>query len=180
PFLPREKENWDTKIAFNTTRYFGPEVWYDRNGGEVRAGMCYHVGGNTKLYGAALFRLRERDFERVQHVGGVSPEWPLKYRDFEPYYAEAEKLYQVHGQSGLDPTEPPRSGAFPYPAMSRASRRWRTTWPRADLTRASRLSASASTRRRNISASASAAPRAMAIRVSSTPNPMPKWPGCGL
>ena len=80
PFLPREKENWDTKIAFNTTRYFGPEVWYDKNGGEVRAGMCYHVGGNTKLYGAALFRLRERDFERVQHAGGVSPEWPLKYR----------------------------------------------------------------------------------------------------
>jgi choline dehydrogenase-like flavoprotein len=121
PFLPREKENWDTKIAFNTTRYFGPEVWYDKNGGEVRAGMCYHVGGNTKLYGAALFRLRERDFEKVQHVGGISPEWPLKYRDFEPYYAEAEKLYQVHGQCGLDPTEPPR-GEFPYPAMSHEPR----------------------------------------------------------
>jgi choline dehydrogenase-like flavoprotein len=121
PFLPREKENWDTKVAFNTTRYFGPEVWYDKNGGEVKAGMCYHVGGNTKLYGAALFRLRERDFERVQHVGGVSPEWPLKYRDFEPYYAEAEKLYHVHGQTGLDPTEPPR-GEFPYPAMSHEPR----------------------------------------------------------
>ena len=113
PFLPREKENWDTKVAFNTTRYFGPEVWYDRNGGEVRAGMCYHVGGNTKLYGAALFRLRERDFETVQHVGGVKPEWPLKYRDFEPWYAEPEKLYRVHGKRGIDPTEPPRSGESP-------------------------------------------------------------------
>jgi choline dehydrogenase-like flavoprotein len=122
PFLPREKENWDTKVAFNTTRYFGPEVWHDKNGGEVRAGMCYHVGGNTKLYGAALFRLRERDFERVEHVGGVSPEWPIKYRDFEPYYAQAEKLYQVHGRRGLDPTEPPRSGEFPYPAMSHEPR----------------------------------------------------------
>jgi choline dehydrogenase-like flavoprotein len=57
----------------------------------VRAGMCYHVGGNTKLYGAALFRLRERDFEKVQHVGGISPEWPLKYRDFEPYSAPPRK-----------------------------------------------------------------------------------------
>lgn len=122
PFLPREKENWDTKTAFNTTRYFGPEVWYDRNGGEVRAGMCYHVGGNTKLYGAALFRLRERDFETVRQVDGMKPEWPLKYRDFEPYYAEAEKLYQVHGKRGLDPTEPPRSGEFPYPAMSHEPR----------------------------------------------------------
>ncbi|HEY6169186.1 MAG TPA: GMC family oxidoreductase, partial [Verrucomicrobiae bacterium] len=120
--LPREKENWDTKVAFNTTRYFGPEVWYDKNGGEVKAGMCYHVGGNTKLYGAALFRLRDRDFERVEHVGGISPEWPLKYRDFEPYYAEAEKLYQVHGKRGIDPTEPPRSGEFPFPAMSHEPR----------------------------------------------------------
>jgi len=122
PFLPREKENWDTKLAFNTTRYFGPELWYDKNGGEVRAGMCYHVGGNTKLYGAALFRLRERDFEKVPHVGGASPEWPLKYRDFEPWYAAAEKLYQVHGKSGLDPTEPPRSAEFPYPAISHEPR----------------------------------------------------------
>ena len=122
PFLPREKENWDTKVAFNTTRYFGPEVWHDPNGGEVKAGMCYHVGGNTKLYGAALFRLRERDFERVQHIGGISPEWPIRYADWEPYYTEAEELYQVHGQSGLDPTEPPRRREFPYPAMSHEPR----------------------------------------------------------
>lgn len=121
-FLPREKENWDTKVAFNTTRYFGPEVWLDRDGGEVRAGMCYHVGGNTKLYGAALFRLRERDFETVRHAGGVSPEWPLKYADFEPWYTEAERLYQVHGRSGLDPTEPPRRAEFPFPAMSHEPR----------------------------------------------------------
>lgn len=122
PFLPREKENWDTKTAFNTTRYFGPEIWSDKSGGEVRAGMCYHVGGNTKLYGAALFRLRERDFEAVRHIGGVSPGWPLKYADFEPYYSAAERLYQVHGRSGLDPTEPPRSSEFPYPAMSHEPR----------------------------------------------------------
>lgn len=122
PFLTREKENWDTKVVFNTTRYFGPEVWYDKNGGELRPGMCYHVGGNTKLYGAALFRLRERDFERVMHVGGESPEWPLKYGDFEPYYAAAEALYQVHGQTGMDPTEPPRSSEYPFPAISHEPR----------------------------------------------------------
>jgi choline dehydrogenase-like flavoprotein len=122
PFLQREKENWDTRTAFNTTRYFGPEVWYDKDGGEVRAGMCYHVGGNTKLYGAALFRLRERDFETVQHAGGSSPEWPLKYRDFEPWYSEAEALYHVHGKQGLDPTEPNRTGDFPYPPMSHEPR----------------------------------------------------------
>jgi choline dehydrogenase-like flavoprotein len=117
PFLPREKDNWDTRVAFNTTRYFGPEVWLDRNGGEVRAGMSYHVGGNTKLYGAALFRLREQDFERVQQVGGVSPEWPLQYADWEPYYTQAEALYQVHGQGAIDPTEPRRSRPYTWPAV---------------------------------------------------------------
>lgn len=122
PFLPREKENWDTRVAFNSTRYFGPEVWQDRDGKDLRAGMRYHVGGNTKLYGAALFRLRERDFESVQHVDGVSPEWPLKYRDWESWYARAEQLYHVHGEAGLDPTEPWRSGPYPWPAVSHEPR----------------------------------------------------------
>ncbi len=121
PFLPREKENWDTKIAFNTARYLGPEVWYDKNGGEVRAGMCYHVGGNTKLYGAALFRLSERDSERVQHAGGFSPEWPVKYCDFEPYYTKAEKLYQVHGKIVVDYTE------NNTPAFDRLMAKWTET-----------------------------------------------------
>lgn len=122
PFLPREKENWDTRAAFHTTRYFGPEVWLDRDGKELKAGMAYFVGGNTKLYGAALFRFRERDFEAVRHVGGVSPEWPLKYGDWEPYYSRAERLFQVHGGTGEDPTEPWRSEAYPWPAVSHEPR----------------------------------------------------------
>ena len=85
-------------------------------------GMSYFVGGNTKVYGAALFRLREKDFEAFQHKDGLSPAWPLKYKDFEPYYVQAEKLYQVHGKSGDDPTEPFRSEAFPYPAVSHEAR----------------------------------------------------------
>jgi len=122
PFLPREKENWDTKVAFNTTRYFGPEIWLDPQGREVKAGMAYFVGGNTKLYGAALFRLRERDFENVRHIDGLSPEWPLRYADFEPYYERAEALYHVHGRRGIDPTEPPRQSDYPWPAISHEPR----------------------------------------------------------
>ena len=82
----------------------------------------YYVGGNTKFYGAILFRLRERDFGEVQHYGGVSPAWPISYDDLEPYYAEAERLYLVHGAAGEDHTEPPRSGPFPYPAVSHEPR----------------------------------------------------------
>ena len=48
----------------------------------------------------------------------MSPAWPLKYDVFEPYYAEAELLFHVHGQRGEDPHEPPSTGPFPYPPVS--------------------------------------------------------------
>ena len=34
------------------------------------------------------------------HHGGISPSWPLRYEDFEPYYTMAEHLYHVHGEHG--------------------------------------------------------------------------------
>jgi choline dehydrogenase-like flavoprotein len=121
-YLPREPENWDSREVFGKDRYVAQESWYDKDGQPFRPHAQYYVGGNTKVYGAILFRLRERDFGRVQHHGGISPAWPLSYADFEPYYTEAEKLYLVHGERGEDPTEPPASGPFPYPAVSHESR----------------------------------------------------------
>lgn len=119
PFLPREKDNWSYHGSF---KYYSPEVMYNRDGGEIRPGFSYHVGGNTKVYGAALFRLRERDFQQYQHRDGISPEWPIKYRDWEQYYTEAEELYQVHGKAGEDPTDPWRSREYPHPPISHEPR----------------------------------------------------------
>jgi choline dehydrogenase-like flavoprotein len=121
-YLPREPENWDSHEVFNRDRYLSGEEWYDEGGQPFHPHQQYFVGGNTKFYGAILFRLRERDFDEVRHYGGISPAWPLSYLDFEPYYAEAEELYLVHGQRGEDPTEPPASGPFPYPAVSHEPR----------------------------------------------------------
>jgi len=122
-FLPREKANWDAREVYQNERYHTQEKWIDDNNGKpFRPQMSYWVGGNTKVYGAALLRLRERDFAAVEHKDGVSPAWPLTYGDFEPYYAEAEQLYDVHGTAGADPTEPARSGAFPHPAVSHEPR----------------------------------------------------------
>ncbi len=92
------------------------------DGETFHPGLHYFVGGNSKVYGAALFRLRERDFEAVQHKDGVSPAWPLKYADFEPFYTEAEQLFAVHGQRGEDPLEPPATGAYPFPPVSHEPR----------------------------------------------------------
>jgi len=121
-YLPREPENWDSKAVFLDERYLSGERWYDKDGQPFRPHQQYFVGGNTKFYGAILFRLRERDFDEVQHYGGISPAWPISYADLESYYAEAERLYLVHGQAGEDPTDPPRSGPFPHPAVSHEPR----------------------------------------------------------
>lgn len=117
-FLPREKDNWNPVEVYQKGRYYThAEKWVNKSGAEFSPQTCYWVGGNTKVYGAALLRLRERDFEQVQHKGGISPAWPLKYADFEPYYDQAEKLFDVHGQRGEDPTEPPASSEYPSPAV---------------------------------------------------------------
>jgi choline dehydrogenase-like flavoprotein len=121
-FLPREKENWSTTAVFLDNRYHTKEVWTDKDGKQLHPGTGYWVGGNTKVFGAAMFRLRQEDFEVLRHKGGISPEWPVKYDEFEPYYAKAEELFCVRGQGGIDPTEPPRSAPYPYPPVSNEPR----------------------------------------------------------
>ena len=121
-YLPREPENWDAKEIFLNERYLSGEEWIDKDGNAFHPHQQYFVGGNTKFYGAILFRLRERDFHEVRHHAGISPAWPLTYDDLEPYYTQAEKLYLVHGERGEDPTEAPASGPFPYPAVSHEPR----------------------------------------------------------
>lgn len=117
-YLKREKENWEPRAVFLENRYHTKEKWYDREGNAFSPGMNYYVGGNTKVYGAALLRLRERDFQEVHHYGGVSPAWPLNYETFRPWYLAAEKLYCVHGKRGEDPTEPPDSAPYFYDPIS--------------------------------------------------------------
>jgi choline dehydrogenase-like flavoprotein len=121
-YLPRERDNWDAKSVFLDNKYQAHETWYDKTGDEFQPGLHYWVGGNSKVYGAALLRLRERDFGEIVHEDGISPAWPLPYDAFEPYYAEAETLFQVHGARGEDPNEPWSSTPFPYPAVSHEPR----------------------------------------------------------
>lgn len=121
-YLPRSRANWDAQAVFVDADYQAKETWYGRDGKSFHPGLHYYVGGNSKVYGAALFRMRERDFEEIRHKDGISPAWPLKYDVFERYYAEAERLFHVHGQRGEDPTEPPSSGPFPYPPVSHEPR----------------------------------------------------------
>jgi choline dehydrogenase-like flavoprotein len=121
-YLPRERENWDTQAVFTDARYQTKETWYGADGKSFHPGLHYFVGGNSKVYGAVLLRLRERDFEAVTHADGISPAWPLGYEAFEPYYQMAEELYHVHGLRGEDPTEPRSTQGYAYPPLAHEPR----------------------------------------------------------
>ncbi|QHN05162.1 GMC family oxidoreductase [Granulicella sp. WH15] len=135
PFLPQERLNWDTSAVFLDNRYHTRETWLDKDGGELHPQQAYYVGGQTKVYGAAMFRLRVEDFGVLHHKGGISPAWPISYADMEPYYTRAEELFHVHGSLGanppakdgglgseFDPTEPFHSRPYPYAAFTNEPR----------------------------------------------------------
>jgi len=121
-WLPREPANWGAHEVFVDNRYVSEDTWYDAHGKPFQPQVHYFVGGATKLYGAALYRLRAEDFGELRHHDGISPAWPVGYDEFEPYYTEAERLYHVHGARGEDPTEPPASAPYPFPAVSHEPR----------------------------------------------------------
>jgi choline dehydrogenase-like flavoprotein len=121
-FVPVERQNWDAKAVFEDGRYVSKDTWYDGNGKAFQPQAHYNVGGATKFYGAALFRLRPSDFGERQFSSGTSPAWPVSYADMEPWYSRAESLYQVHGHHGDDPTEGPWSAQYPYPPVSHSRR----------------------------------------------------------
>ena len=121
-YLPRERENWDPQSVFIDAKYQAKETWYGADGKSFQPGLHYFVGGNSKVYGSVLLRLRERDFDEIRHPDGISPGWPVKYDAFEPYYQAAEELYHVHGLRGEDPTEPPSKSPYKYPPISHEPR----------------------------------------------------------
>jgi choline dehydrogenase-like flavoprotein len=121
-YVPREKDNWDPQAVNVDAKYNTKETWRDQEGKDLHPHTNYYVGGNTKFYGAALFRMRTEDFGELRHHGGISPAWPIRYGELEPYYTQAETLYQVHGKRGEDPTEPPANSPYPWPAVSHEPR----------------------------------------------------------
>ena len=122
-WLPREPENWSTVDVFVDGRYISPDSWYDPKAKSFyQPQVHYFVGGATKLYGAALYRMRAEDFSELRHHDGISPAWPISYADMEPYYTAAESMYEVHGARGEDPTEPPASAPYPFPAVAHEPR----------------------------------------------------------
>ena len=115
-FVPQEDHNWNPSSVWKDLRYRTTETWLDESGAAFRPYTHYCVGGNTKFWGTVMYRLRPEDFREMEHADGVSPAWPIDYDTLAPYYDRAERMYEVHGQHAVDPTEPPR-GPYPFPPV---------------------------------------------------------------
>jgi choline dehydrogenase-like flavoprotein len=107
----------DPRAIFQRGHFRPEETWYDGAGEAFNPGNYYYVGGNTKLYGAVLFRYRAEDFRPIQYKEGATVGWPFGYEEIEPWYGRAEALYQTRGAIGDDPTEPDHSSPYPFPPV---------------------------------------------------------------
>ena len=116
-YIPREDDNWNAQAVYIDKKYNGKDTWLDGANKPFTPNVFYNVGGATKFFGCTMIRFRERDFETVEHFGGLSPAWPISYAELEPYYGRAEALFHTMGEYGVDPTDPPRSTPYPFPGV---------------------------------------------------------------
>ena len=121
-WLPREPQNWLAQDVFVDNRYVSPDTWSYADGEAFQPQVHYCVGGATKLYGAALYRLRAEDFGELRHHDGISPAWPIGYDEMEPYYTRAEQLYRSTAPTARTRRTRPRARPYPFPAVSHEPR----------------------------------------------------------
>ena len=127
PFVERGPHNWGPEGSIMQTPYYteGPHYAANTDRGDSEAGVCACVGGASVFYGGVSLRFREADFLPDREIVGDSgARWPFAYEDLEPYYGEAERILNVAGRAGEDPTEPPRTSGYPSPpsGLSEVSR----------------------------------------------------------
>lgn len=115
--LEDSPEARDPAAIFRDGHFRPDETWLTPEGARFNPGNYACVGGNSKFYGAVLLRYRAQDFDRVRHMGGETPGWPITYDEMEPWYQRAEEMYRVRGATGADPTEPVHSGDYPCPPV---------------------------------------------------------------
>ncbi|GFZ94356.1 glucose dehydrogenase [Paenibacillus marchantiophytorum] len=80
------------QLAWEDTRIFDGsdpfDMGYDHSG--------RGVGGGTQNFTGVFLRFHESDF-KTKSIDGVGEDWPIHYKDLEPYYSRIEKEVAVSG-----------------------------------------------------------------------------------
>ena len=142
-WLPREPENWVASNVFVENRYVSEDTWYDASGKPFQPQIHYFVGGATKLYGAALYRLRKEDFGELKHHDGISPAWPISYDDWSRTTRRRSSCTRCTARAArIRPSRRRARRIRSRPSRtSRGSSSSRTTSPRRATTRSTRRAA---------------------------------------
>ena len=120
-YLPREPENWDSREVFRKERYLDDELWLDKDGTPYKP----HHSTSSAATPSSTARSCSGCASAISRRSGITGASRPRGRSPTPISSPTtprQKLYLVHGQRGEDPTEPPRSGPFPYPAVSHEPR----------------------------------------------------------
>jgi choline dehydrogenase-like flavoprotein len=56
----------------------------------------YHVGGRSLMWGRQSYRLSDLDFT-ANAKDGIAIDWPIRYKDIEPWYTYVEKFAGISG-----------------------------------------------------------------------------------
>lgn len=115
-WVERGPQNWTMQGSLELTPNYDKTTPLKviKGGHKKVMGLYSCVGGPSLFYGGVSFRFREGDFEKNKEIEGAKATgWPIKYADLEPFYDKVEQLLSISGESGVDPTEPPRKQPFP-------------------------------------------------------------------
>jgi choline dehydrogenase-like flavoprotein len=58
----------------------------------------YHVGGRSIMWGRHSYRWSDIDFE-ANKKEGIAVDWPVRYKDIEPWYDHVENYIGVSGEN---------------------------------------------------------------------------------
>lgn len=111
---PTNGRDWESRSDFSGTpnvRQRPEDYPVDDSTSPVKPVNFNGVGGSTILYMAHFPRFHPSDF-RTRTLDGVGEDWPIGYRDLEPFFAENDHMMGVAGLPG-DPGCPPKDGLLP-------------------------------------------------------------------
>ena len=121
-WLPREPRNWSAGEVFVENRYVSPDTWYDGTASRSSHRCTTTSAARRSSTARRCTGCAKRTSASSGTTAGSHPPGRSPTRRWSPTTARPSSCYEVHGARGEDPTEPPASAPYPFPAVSHEPR----------------------------------------------------------